>query len=72
MSSIAICNLKTAGFELFSDSESYLKDLNITEQNVQGGIWNAAPYALIFLGAAGIGGYISHKAIEHELWKDGV
>jgi hypothetical protein len=72
MSSIEISNLKTAGFDLFSDSESYLKDLNITEQNVQGGIWNAAPYALIFLGAAGVGATVSHAWLEHELWKDGV
>ncbi|WP_019501947.1 hypothetical protein [Pseudanabaena sp. PCC 6802] len=38
MANIAISDLKLAGFDLFSDSESYMRDLSDTELNAQGGI----------------------------------
>jgi hypothetical protein len=39
MSKIAISDLQPAGFGLFSDSESYLKELSEEELCIQGGFW---------------------------------
>ena len=38
MANIKIDNLRPAGADLLSDSESYLTDLNQDELNVQGGL----------------------------------
>jgi hypothetical protein len=38
MANIAISNLNPVGFDLLSDSESYMRDLSDTELNAQGGI----------------------------------
>ncbi|MBW4614445.1 MAG: hypothetical protein KME21_14465 [Desmonostoc vinosum HA7617-LM4] len=39
MSQITISTLHTAGSDLFSDSESYLKELSEEDLDIQGGIW---------------------------------
>lgn len=39
MASIIISNLHPAGSDLFSDSESYLKELSEEDLGIQGGIW---------------------------------
>jgi hypothetical protein len=38
MSSIAISNLNPTGFDLLSDSESYMRELSDIELNAHGGI----------------------------------
>ncbi len=55
MSSITISNLHPTGSDLFSDSESYLKELSESELDVQGGIWPILPAAMAMGGAFGVG-----------------
>lgn len=52
-------NIMISDLHLTSDSESYLKYLDASEQNIQGGIW---PYvgAFLFGAAAYAAGYYSH------------
>lgn len=38
MASITISDLRPAGYDLFSDSESYMKDLSEAELGIEGGI----------------------------------
>jgi hypothetical protein len=57
MSKIEISNLQPTGLNLFSDSESYLKDLAESEQNIQGGLFplQVAGFVMMSVGAFGIG-----------------
>jgi serine kinase of HPr protein (carbohydrate metabolism regulator) len=55
MSKIAISDLQSTDLNRLSSSESYLKDLNETEQNVQGGLMPIATIGLIMMGAGSIG-----------------
>lgn len=75
MSRITISNLQPIDLNLSSDSKSYLKNLDESEQNMQGGL---APL-VAFVAGFGIGfygtmagGYIGMSLAEHLLWKDGV
>ena len=59
MANITICNLQPAGLSLFADSEGYLNDLTDTEQNLQGGIWNAADVFMATVGASASVGFFA-------------
>jgi hypothetical protein len=66
MSKIKISNLQPTGLNLFSDSESYLKDLAESEQNIQGGLFPLQVAGMIMMtaGSFGIGfaGYAIYKS----------
>jgi hypothetical protein len=46
MANITISNLHPVGSELFSDSESYLKELSEEDFGIQGGMWQVLGSAL--------------------------
>lgn len=50
MSNITVSNLNPAGSDLFSDSESYLRDLSQTELKVQGGAISTPLCAVVTIG----------------------
>lgn len=59
MANIAISNLHASGFQLFSDKESYLRELSETELTMtQGG---STPTCAILLSVAT---YIAYKALK--------
>lgn len=55
MANIAISNLQPAGFNLFSDSESYLSQLSEQELKIQGGLMSTTICAISFAIGFGIG-----------------
>ncbi len=55
MTSIELSNLQPEGLNLISDSESYLKDLNETEKNIQGGLMPVATIGILMMAAGSIG-----------------
>ncbi|MBW4612908.1 MAG: hypothetical protein KME21_06420 [Desmonostoc vinosum HA7617-LM4] len=76
MSQITISTLHTAGSDLFSDSESYLKDLSEKDLNIQGGIMHillmevsgsiitvASAFLGVGIGAATSYAYAKYKTI---------
>jgi hypothetical protein len=81
MANITVSNLKTAGFDLFSDSESYLQDLDALEQNVRGGLMMISGTGCAFTFGAGIAGVFyagvqigayTRKAYEDAIWEGGI
>lgn len=54
MASITISNLRPAGSDLFSDSESFMSSLSEEDLAIQGGI-TPTTYFTIGLGAAALG-----------------
>jgi len=59
MACIKIYDLRPAGFDLFVDSESFLKDLNESDLTSTNG--GATPVAVTLLGAAWLGYSISKE-----------
>ncbi|MEQ9481500.1 hypothetical protein [Coleofasciculus sp. F4-SAH-05] len=57
MSTITIYDLRPTGSELFSDSESYMKDLTEEEIDIQGGL---TPFVAAFLAGALVMEYLHH------------
>lgn len=73
MSTIKVSDLQPTGFDLFSDSESYMRELSDAELALEGGvsslIASSVPCAhAIAIGVAAVGAgiaYVANEAIEY-------